>query len=238
MSNPEFAKMTERVQKLLNQAADQAGTPEGEAFEAKAMALMAQYGIDEADARAAGTAAPVQIETVTFRVTGKYVETRVLMINMMGQALHCEAVLYPAPDKRTSILKVYGMPSHLARLEFLVGALTPEMLKQVAKAKPSTYMHSGELRIYRRSWMRAYARRIALRLREGQEKAAEGHSSGALVLVDDRQKAAEKMQAEHPKLRHTISRNRSSAEGAAAGDRAGRSASIGGASLGSRAALN
>ena len=36
-----------RVQKLLNQAADREGTPEGDTFYEKAFDLMARYGFDE-----------------------------------------------------------------------------------------------------------------------------------------------------------------------------------------------
>ena len=241
MTTPEFDKMTDRVRKLLAQAASVAGTPEAEVFEAKAMALMAQYGIDEADARASGAAPAVKIEKIRVEISGKYVETRVRFVGMLAGALNCEALFYKNPAKaRSSIVTVYGMPSHLARLQFLVGALTPEMLKRADAARPDYWIAPGQLRVYRRSFLRGYGARVAYRLRQEGVKAQEGHTSGALVLVDDRKKAAQALADDHPNARMVKSAAQTRADGKQAGDAAGRRANIGGGHglTGGRRALN
>lgn len=227
MTAPEFAKMTDRVRKLLAQAASVAGTPESEAFQAKAMALMAQYGIDEADARAQNVDLAPGIERVELKISGKYVETRIRMIAMLAAELQCECVQWKGDAARTSVLAIFGRPSALARLELLVELLTPQLLNGADAARPVLDVkHSGELRVFRRSWMRAFASRVAYRLREENERAAVGHTSGALVLVEDAKQAKQAVAEAFPLARPSTSAARNSMEGRLAGDAAGRRAKM------------
>lgn len=228
--------MQDKIAKLLAQAEDRAGTPEGDVFQAKAFELMAQYDIDEASARA-GQTVPADAEQMTITLTGRYVETQMLLLNAIAMQSYCQ-VIKTANDT----CQVYGMRTHLDNVYDLFNRLAPSMVAQAGRARPSyPTSHSGELRVFRRSFMRGFAYEVSERLAKArreaeaaQRAASGGESTGALVLVDDAQRAQIAMRKAHPNVRQGRSAARSdlggTAQGRSAGSRANlnRSTSLGG----------
>ena len=95
-------KIKERVQKLLNQAADQEGTAEGEAFYRKAFDLMATYGFEERDLDSPG--ANDEVITREFRFAGSYTDMQSQLLSYLVAALHCVAFRH---GKRNSTCLLY-----------------------------------------------------------------------------------------------------------------------------------
>lgn len=223
MSNSE--KMTQRVRGLFSKAESVAGTPEADVFLAKAMELLAKYGIDEAVAKAGAGTDSSEIVEYQFRAKGAYKFDQVMLVGAVAQALHCMAVRSGA-DK--SLVTVYGAKRHVERLEMLVGFLAGHMLATVSKAKSEDPRVSTVT--MRKSVAAGYTNRIAARLREAERDAAEesSDSSGAeIVLASDAKRAEQYMNNKHRRLRSAGNARRSSV-GYGAGSSAANSVDLGG----------
>lgn len=241
MTTNDQAAMQAKIAKLLAQADDRAGTPEGDVFQAKAFELMAQYDIDEASARH-GIKVSAEAEGRCFKISGKYVETQMILLNAICVQSYCQLV-----KTGSDVCWVYGMKTHLDNVEMLFNRLAPSMLAQTGKARPSyPVQDSGELRVFRRSFMRGFAFEVASRMRAARLAAEDANrsgssSSGALVLVDDSKRATAAMYKAHGgNIRQTSTAARSDHGGTSQGRQAGAKANIGrdAAFSGSRRSLN
>jgi len=242
MSN--FDKMKDKVAKLLRQAEDVAGTPEEAVFQAKAFELMAKYGIEQAEVDAAKQGLDVSDlrEAIKWTVTieGKYAQAQMLLLHNLALALHSKTV-YAKTAYGELRMFVYGVPTHIERIQALWAILQPQMMRLVEKVRPD-YDYSGHkydyatrqyvktsgaghLKSYRRSWIAGFGSAVGERLREQENKALEG-SSGALVLFrGDTERAALAVRKEHPRLRNSRGA-RVNANGYAHGQRDGRNATF------------
>lgn len=79
-------KIKQRVQKLLNQARDREGTPEGDVFYARAFELMAQYGYEQRDIDGPE---PSEVGQRAYEFTGSYTEMQANLLLTIAAALHC-----------------------------------------------------------------------------------------------------------------------------------------------------
>ncbi|WP_052071022.1 DUF2786 domain-containing protein [Rhodococcoides fascians] len=235
---PAKSAMLDKVRKLLAQADDVAGTPEADAFNAKAFELIARYGIDETEARQRAGQGPAPIEVADFTIAGKYQTEQINLLHYLASALHCEAMWIKT--RRDSLAGdrhvVYGTAMHIERVRILFSTLMPQMMAGAANAEANPWVST---QVWRRSWMRGFAATVHDRLAEAEKSATVDADAGtALVLVDDRKRASQKMYADAEGSK--ISQIKSKAQYAAAAGRAGSEAAskvdLGGASLrGSRA---
>lgn len=237
MTNPNTstsAAMLEKVRKLIAQADSVAGTPEADIFQAKAMELMAKYQIDQAMLRGADDRTQAVAQIV--ELSGRYVDMQLVLLHSLSRANWCSLVQL---DKRR--LHLFGMPGHVETTLFLFRQLVASMGAQAAKARPPYPVeHSGELRVYRRSFMRGFASEVGSRLRAAQRvnrEATAGGERGELVLVSDAKKAEAAMRAQYPRLRTARSSGRVDAYGAQAGKAAGSRADIGQSRVGGKLAI-
>lgn len=248
MSN--FDKLRDRVAKLLRQAEDVAGTPEEAVFQAKAFELMAKYGIDQASVQAAKQGLDTSdlrdaIQWIV-KIDGKYAQAQMLLLHNLANALHSKTV-YNKNRAGELHMYVYGVPTHIERIQMLWQILQPQMMRLVETVRPDydysqlkrrynydthqfeTYRSSGSgyLKSYRRSWIAGFGSAVGDRLRQQENKALrEAESSGALVLFQgDAEKAAVALRKEHPRLRNTKS-SRVNYNGYAHGQRDGRNATF------------
>ena len=238
-----LSKITEKVAKLLRQAEDQEGTPEGAIFMARAFEIMSKYGVEQAmveAARAGIDDMPKEAIKWSFVNTGKYIPMQSLLLANIVRALHCRAVASPKIGGGQEI-HVFGMPHHIDRVKSLYGILRPQMLRLVETVKPpasetSTHLDFDGYRIrpvktstvsYRRAWIAGFAQSVGDRLRVEEKKAVEAASAGsALVLYrGDDERALEAQRKAFPR---TVAARRSSfnSSGYAHGQRDGRAASF------------
>ncbi|WP_448850852.1 DUF2786 domain-containing protein [Corynebacterium sp. 335C] len=181
-----------RIRALLNQAADRAGTPEGEIFEAKALELLARYGLTESDLPEAGDADPHEVVERTIDVTGRYVTQRLALLGSLARALHCaSAARKLGGTGRRAIL--VGARRHVDRLDLLWPMLDAHMAGRAVQLR-SEVGDPAETARLRRSFMVGFSRGIAARLREVEHAVAEEHGPGTgLALLDDGRRAEAEM---------------------------------------------
>ena len=175
-------KVKEKVQKLLNQAADREGTPEGDTFYAKAFRLMASYGFDERDLTSPDEGDEV-IHKV-FDISGHYSDMQARLLLAVAGALHCTGFMTPVRySTRADSVTVFGLRRHIERISMLFSLLLPVMF---AGAKRLTAAESREsVVVRRRSFMTGFAAKIGERLAEAENTVAEHDGGYGLVLIDD-----------------------------------------------------
>jgi hypothetical protein len=206
---PDIDKLKRRAAAILNQAANASNEHEKNVFQAKAFALMAEYGLSEAELRAM-KADPGKVVVRHIRFDGKYPVAQCHLMHALAHALHCESTHKTSYAKGT----VYGVESHVQRVEILFELLRPQLLKEMSATRPDpsdywswTSMSAGEkaaeVREHRRGFGQGFANAIYGRLaiaeadviRAAEEAAAErNESSGAaLMLLSDHEKAQKEL---------------------------------------------
>ncbi|BFU41855.1 DUF2786 domain-containing protein [Krasilnikovia sp. MM14-A1004] len=226
--------MLDKVRKLLAKAEDEACTPaEAEAFTAKAAALIAKYGIDQALLADVVPSADVVGDRV-IAMDAPYARDKAGLLAGIAHALRCRTVRrtqHTPGDGKLISMHLFGFGADLDRVELLYTSL----LVQAAHALAAAYVPWGEHpATYRRSWYAGYATAIHRRLREAEARAeadaehahtAARHSgrSVALVLADRSALVDRAQAAAYPKLTAGRARRLSGSgdrDGYAAGQRA------------------
>jgi hypothetical protein len=183
---------TAKVDALLRKAERAGSEHEAEAFQEKAMQLIAKHGIDQAmlDARRqneGGKAEDVVVKNVT--IINPYSEIKARMVAWTVMNMRCRAILRPDPTGRsTGSVTVIGLESDVERAIQLVSSLLLQLTALVGKQRdPWDYTPA---RTYRKNWASGFAVSVSNRVRDYEaqaQKAAESDSDGpstALVLVD------------------------------------------------------
>lgn len=238
--------MLAKVRKLLAQAEDPACTPaEAEAFTAKAAALVAAHGIDEALLAVTGPdrGRPADLEV---DLPAPYAREKATLGSAVARALRCEAVLRQqrryddAWSARTEItLHVFGHRSDLQAFELLLASLLVQGTRDLTR---SAVPRGEHVAAYRRTWWLGFAGAVGHRLEEVERRAAASAearfaaqgTSAALVLADRAEEARAAMQAAYPSIRNA-SRRQLSGGGGLDGWASGQRADLGGQRLGPRA---
>lgn len=180
-------KIKQRVQKLLNQARDQEGTPEGDAFYARAFELMAQYGYEQRDLRDNDDGSEVGQRAYEF--SGAYTDMQANLLLTIARALHCSGFtkrVYNSTRIKDAV--IFGCARHLERVDMLYGLLQPAMLADAQLVRASHWGESAVVR--RRSFMSGFASSIGTRLAAAEKTVEDSDSGYGLVLLGDYDKAA------------------------------------------------
>lgn len=174
-------KIERRVRALLAQAADQDGTPEGDAFQARAFELMARYGVDQAQL---GDDDTDEMGKRVIELAGAYTPSQFELAGYIGRALHCHI---EGRGNGRKVLRVvfYGKTRHIERAAMLFSILNPQM----ATGAENLPKVPGVARaVQKRSWMEGFAIGVARRLQSAEEDATEA-AGQAVAVLDDRQAA-------------------------------------------------
>ncbi|MEJ5927979.1 DUF2786 domain-containing protein [Corynebacterium sp. H128] len=169
-----------RVRKLLNQAIDRQGTPEGDVFYEKAFQLLAQYGLDRSELEADDGAVMVR----EFPITGNYSAMQARLLLSIAEVLHCVGFNIGLRPSRIASVTLFGMPRHLDRIELLYSILRLSMLSGAQRIDSTM----GLVRA-RRSFMAGFVARISQRLAAAEAEASDSAQAYALALIDDRTRA-------------------------------------------------
>ncbi|AGS34726.1 hypothetical protein B841_06265 [Corynebacterium maris DSM 45190] len=183
-----------RVQKLLNQAADREGTPEGDTFYEKAFDLMARYGFDERDLAAPG-AGEDGMTSRAYEFSGSYTDMQMQLLNCISSGLHCVALGVRRP-RATSITTgtVYGVARHVERVDLLFAILKPKMIALAMNlSEDLDDPLAASLVARRRSFMHGYSNAIFRRLKQAEARIEESQPGYGLALIDDAARAREYM---------------------------------------------
>jgi hypothetical protein len=223
-------KLLDKVRKLLAKAEDPAVTePEAEAYNERAAALIAQYGIDRALLAAAGKVAD-DITSVRLSVDNPYSRDKADLLNSVCTALRGRTI-YHSRGKTVYGVTIFGFQSDLERVQLLYTSLLLQASTQLARVRPDGYYES--VAAYRRSWLAGfrnsvYHRLIAAERRAGAEAAerAPMGTSTAIVLVD-RSARVEAAFKESTEGMSELGNRRLSGSGRRDGYRAGQTADLG-----------
>lgn len=208
---PDIEKLKRRAAAILNQAANAANEHEKRVFQEKAFALMAEYGLSEAELRAMKSdPGKVVVRRIIFH-DADYPVAQCHLMHALARSLHCEST------HKTSYRfgQVYGVESHIQRVEILFALLRPQLIKEMKATRPdpnhywswdsmSRGERAAETREHRRGFGHGFANEVERRLstaeadviRAAEEAAAERNetSGAALMLLSDFEKARKELE--------------------------------------------
>lgn len=168
-------KTIERIRGLLAKAASSEFDAEREAFEAKAMELMAEHEIAERELRAPSTIDHSMIDLTSFGRAGK---GAACLASWIAELLGGYAVLVSLRDGKSGRVQVYCTSAQRERLDLLLDHLLPQLRAALTRDKPRSRM----------SYSLAWAHAVVMRLRESHTAAYATH--GALVPTNAEAKDA------------------------------------------------
>lgn len=239
--------MVAKVQKLLAQAQDQAGTPEGDAFSSQAERIMQKYGIQKAveEAQKAADQGGVgfrkgDVKTKKLFIPAPYAKHKGWLAGSVARHLQCEVVLTPKGKGfgQGCYATVIGFETDLETVEMLFLSLSLQATQGVAKQEIPTniFGEREDPATFRASWLIGFMQGVESRMQEQRRRATEEVSRetgrGAEIVLRDKNALVKSQLAElFPDTRSGSLR--SSGSGRGAGYRAGRNADIGNKRMGS-----
>lgn len=229
-----------RIRGLLNQAKSAASLgnqDEANAFNEKASALIAKYGVDQANLADKGQISD-PIITKMFSIPTNYAMDQRVLLSWIVRALGCKSAVLRQPrpgtwQSYTYSVHVFAHQSDMDRIGFLFELLAPQMILGAASARCPSWENA---RSFRKSWMQGFASAIYNRLQRTQKEAVAEASTGTDLVLLKRDKAVEvKFTQSYPSLRSVPRTLQGSGreQGYAAGQRANMGTSV---TNGSRAA--
>lgn len=213
----------QRVINLLKKADSVAGTPEEDAFRAKAMELIAKYNFDAATIR---DKSQDKSEIIYKMITpkGHHVKSQINLYAALCQE-HSVVVIQLG---RSNTLKMYGTEEGIQQVEWLYSILWPNALTQALKVKPSWENYTkGEVTVARRSFLYGFIIEVRNRLREANKRVEEESHGAGLILMDDFRRAQAKLKEDHPNVVNQKTSRQVNGEAMANGTAAGKRSDIG-----------
>ena len=176
-------KIADKIRKLLTQAADREGTPEGDIFQAKALDLLERYGLTEFDIE--DNAQDLQEQVIEhYEVTKHFRVQRQTLLGVIARALGVFAV------RRTgsTVITLAGTRRNVTRAVLLFEQLSLHVAS--GALRESAHDAGSTTRLLRGYW-EGYSEQIYLRLVEMEREVHEElrKTGAALVPVNEYEKA-------------------------------------------------
>ena len=234
---------------------------ESQAFTAKAAELMTRHAIAEAEARAERGEEPDAISRMDYTVSGVggHGKARVRALADIAAAYGCQSAVRGNNSENTDrVIILVGTVSALDALRMLMPSVSMQMESSAKFMSSSHVTDIRELRNYTRSeleterkryyrsFVRAYGRAVAERIRDfrarlqrmaagpegsegpdGSVESVDAARGAELVLLNDVNRVREEFQKQFPQLRKHRPERTHSAAGYRAGYRRGRQAELG-----------
>lgn len=235
MGEPVSDGLLAKVRGLLAKAEDPAATQaEAEAYAAKAMEIMAKYGIEQAMVDATRTGERETVADRIILVHAPYAYEKGAILNRVGKPFGVRTIRRWGRGNGTREYHLFGFTGDLERTELLFTSLLIQANRFMASAKVPRYVTPVT---FRRDWMMGYADEIGKRLQvivdhAAAQTEAERTDTGpsvALVLVDRSMLVSKAVSDTYPKL--SRSRSRAVGDGYWVGQADGRRADLGQAGL-------
>lgn len=240
MADEKYDRMVAKVQKLLAQAQDRAGTAEGDAFSGQAEAIMQKYGIQKAVADAQQAAEQGlqfdkgDVQEKKLFVPAPYAKHKAWLAATIAYYNQCEIVIHPKNRGfgKGCYVSVLGFATDVKTVEMLFLSLSLQATQGVAKQPipVNVFGDREDPATFRASWLIGFDSGVRSRMAEQRRRAAaevsrESGTGAELVLRDKASLVKAKTADEYPHLR--FSSLSSSGTGRGAGFRAGRNADLG-----------
>ncbi|WP_020523982.1 DUF2786 domain-containing protein [Catelliglobosispora koreensis] len=212
-----------RVRSLLAKAESTEFPDEAEALTAKAMELMAKYGVEEALLAASLPHRQTIVDRV-ITVSPPYISGKQTLAHIVASHLGCRTITIG--DK----FHLFGYAGDCERVEYLFTSLLVQIYTGLARApRPA---REG-LRAFRHSWIAGFTSAVSTRLYQAArqaeaEAAAPTGVSVALVLADRGDQIEQRISEQYPYLKVRKRSSGQSRSGYDAGAAAGHNADLGG----------
>ncbi|WP_225837696.1 DUF2786 domain-containing protein [Streptomyces sp. NK08204] len=215
---PAASRMLTRIRALLAKAEATGFPQEAEALTAKAQELMARHSVDEA-LLAAAAPAPDAPGACRIGVEPPYEQSKAVLLDALATANHCRAVW----NEPLGFSTVVGFEADLEAVELLYTSLLVQAAHAMTKAEAAQRAGGRKrTKIFRQSFLAAYAHRVGDRLRSAAE--AQVTQDLLPVLATRAIAVTDRLDRMFPETTTTRLRGVSDAagwtEGAAAADRA------------------
>lgn len=221
-----------RIQKLLNQAADQEGTPEGDTFQQKAMELLARYGLTEFDVREDNTDGNEMV-VANRHVVKHYTIEHQTLYHAVAYPLGVFVVRVP----KSTELGVVGTRNNIDRVDLLYASLSLQMWKGALKLS-SKIGEQYTTQQKRRSYCYSYASQIMDRLIKVEKRVRdEVAAEGVLVPVNEYDEAERFFRQNGGRNKRATSHARTDQDAVAQGRRDANQADLGQSRVRGRKAL-
>lgn len=235
--------MLSKIRALLAHAENEGNTEEArQSYMAKAMTLLAKYGIDRTmvDASKPRTEA---VEVLEVRFVAPYTYEKGRLLGAVGSAYPARIIQWVRRGNPVKA-QVVGFASDLEQIEMLYTSLLLQMVSGLSKANaPSGFYSNTDLTVWRRSWQRGFASEVGTRLRAARAETAKeydrAHSDGPgtdLVLVDRKAAVESRYDEMFPDATNARKRKRQLNGGFHDGRAEGKRADIGGGKIGNQRA--
>lgn len=216
-----------RVRGLLAKAESTEFPGEAEALTAKAMELMAKYGIEEA-LLAASMPGSKTVSDRVITIAPPYLGGKQTLVHILARHLGCRAITLTKNGTKGRV-HVFGYPGDCERVEYLFTSLLVQIYTGLAR-EPQPVFES--LRSFRFSWVTGFTAAVNGRLKEAarraEAEAAVTTTSVALVLANRSHLVDQRFAQEYPKFGYQKVSAGSSRSGYAHGTQAGKLADLGG----------
>lgn len=182
---------TDTVEKMLRLAENAGTEEEAAAFSARAMELMAKFGIDQAMIDAAKVKnGEVSEDIVRYRFTivNPYSDAKARMVAWVATAMGCKAVLHPDYSGRsTGGVTIVGFESTVERAKLLITSLLVQLSGLVRHQED--FWGGTPARTWRKNWAAGFAMSVYTRVKEHEASAKKDYekatgTSTELVLRD------------------------------------------------------
>lgn len=178
-------RIADKIRKLLTQAADREGTPEGDIFQAKALDLLARYGLTEFDVE--DNANDLQEEVIEhYEVTNYFRVQRQTLLGVIARALGVFAVR----RTRSTTITLAGTRRNVTRTVMLYEQL---VMHAESGALRESAEDAGSTTRLRRGYWEGYSEQIYFRLVEMEREVHDElrKTGAALVPLNEYEKAQE-----------------------------------------------
>jgi hypothetical protein len=224
-------KTLETVRKLLAKAERTDNEAEATAYNEKAAALIAKYGLDAALASLAPDQPRPTVGNRKVNIPGSYGVDKAGLLNGVAKALRVEAIMIQQTKGRKKdrmvVVHLFGFEADLDRVELLFTSLLVQASFGLAASAPA---YGESPAAYNRSWLAGFRSTVSARLRAAEARAqadaqTDSGPSVALVLHDRTKEVAVAVNEAYPRV--TTSSRKLSGSGGAAGRAAGERADLG-----------
>lgn len=213
MTTPTNAARLDKISKLFAMAEDSGATDaEREAFSEKALALMAEWMIEDADVQAhrTGSDPAEKIIRVTIEPTEMSIRQHYALVDIgmsIAPALNCRGYCqsYRGVPYRKALVLV-GYESDVARVRFLWESLQRQVIapREAALRDQATRswdpMSRQQKDVFRSSFIRAFGERVATRLWVQRKTVVTNAAAGTDLVLRDRSDQVETWVDENMKL--------------------------------------
>ena len=222
-----------RIRKLLAQAKDREGTPEGGVFQEKAFDLLARYGLTEFDVEDGQDDLGADL-VEEFEVEGSYRIERQFLLACIADALGCVVVRYRGSGR----IRIAGTRRNVERTCLLFDSLVLHMITEAGKLRGCVH-GGGTTQQIRHSFMLGYGSQIGKRLSEIENQVREEvrESGAALVPVDEKVRANQLIRQDGTRVARTRSRSSVHSGGYESGQEGANRADLGQTRVKGRKAL-